>query len=64
MQRFEMVFQEKGQDHLIMKGRRMELLRRILIIKRHPKLRKVSEKFQFQIRHTYEDEMSIDYRGG
>ena len=43
MQNFEIVLQEKVQDHLIMKVRTMELLRRLMIMKRHPKLRKVSE---------------------
>ena len=33
-------YSKKGQDHLIMKQRTMELLRRLLILKRHPNLRK------------------------
>ena len=44
LQRFEMVFQEKGQDHIIMKGWTMELLRRLLFMKRHQTLRNVSEQ--------------------
>ena len=36
-----LVFIFKGQDHLIMKQKTMELLRRLLIMKRHPNLRKV-----------------------
>ena len=41
MQSFEMIFQEKGQDHLINKVITMELLCRLLIMERHPNLRKV-----------------------
>ena len=44
LQSFEMLVQEKGQDHLINKVITMELLRRLLIMKRHPKLKKVSKK--------------------
>ena len=44
MQSFEMLVQEKGQDHIIKKVITMELLRRLLIMKRHPNLRKVSEQ--------------------
>ena len=43
MHNFEMVFQEKGQNHLIMKVITMELLRHLLIMKRHRKLRKLLE---------------------
>ena len=43
MQNFEIVLQEKVQDRLIMTVRTTELLCRILIMKRHPKLRNVSE---------------------
>ena len=39
-----MLVQEKGQDHLIKKVRTMELLRRLLIMKQHPNLRKVSKR--------------------
>ena len=59
-----MVFKKKGQDHLIMKRRTMELLRRLLIMKQHPNLRKVLGKYQCQIRRIYEDEMLSYYRGG
>ena len=44
LQSFEMLVQGKGQDHLINKVITMELLRRLLIMKRHPNLRKVSKK--------------------
>ena len=43
-QRFEMLVQEKGQDHLIKKVITMELPRCILIIKQHPNLKKVLRK--------------------
>ena len=36
-----MLVQEKGQDHLIKKVITMELLRRLLMMKRHPNIRKV-----------------------
>ena len=44
LQSFEMLVQEKGQDHLMKKVITMELLRRLLIMKRHPNLRKVLRK--------------------
>ena len=44
MQTFEMLAQEKGQDHLIKKVITVEILRRLLIMKRHPNLRKVLRK--------------------
>ena len=44
LQIFEMLVQEKGQDHLIKKVIKMELFCRLLIMKRHPNLRKVSEQ--------------------
>ena len=43
MQSSEMLLQEKGQDHLIMKVITMELLHRLLIMKRHPNLRTVKQ---------------------
>ena len=43
LQSFEMLVQEKGQDYLIKKLVKMELLRCLLIMKRHPQLRKVSK---------------------
>ena len=55
---------KKGQDHLIMKRWTMELLRHLLIMKRHPNLRTFREKYQCQIRRIYEDEMWSYYRGG
>ena len=44
LQSFEILVQEKGQDHLIKKVITMEPLRCLLIMKLHLNLRKVSKK--------------------
>ena len=44
LQSFVLLFQEKGQDHLIKKVIIMEIICHLLIMKRNPNLRKVSEQ--------------------
>ena len=40
-QRFKILVQAEGQDHLRKKVITMELLRRLLMMKRHPNIRKI-----------------------
>ena len=49
MLRFEILFETKGQDHVIREMITMKLLRLLLMMKRHPNIRKVFDEIKFQV---------------
>ena len=62
--RFEILLQAEGQDHLRKKVITMELLRRLLMMKRHPNIRNFMGKYQCQPQCICGQKMLISYRGG